>query len=36
MVSRVVIHFEGHSNLKFGFSKLFGNHIERARRRGRC
>ena len=34
MVSRVVIHFEGHSNLKFGFGKLFGEHKERARQNG--
>ena len=33
MVSRVVIHFEGHSNLKIGFDKLFGNHKERARQK---
>lgn len=34
MVSRVVIHFEGAKDLRAGFGKLFGNHIERARRNG--
>ena len=31
MVRRVVIHFEGDKDLRAGFGKLFGNHIERAR-----
>ena len=33
MVSRVVIHFEGAKDLREGFVKLFGNHIERARQK---
>ena len=33
MVAEVTIHFEGHSNLRAGFHKLFESHVNHARQR---